>query len=311
MSAPDTPRAPEAPPAGRRSFYEASARQRVRGLFDAGSVHEWLPPSERMTSPHLEQLGLPRALDDGIVIGRAALQGRPVLFAAEEPGFMGGSVGEVHGAKLTGLLERAARDQPAAAVLLLDTGGVRLHEANAGLIAISEIQRAVFAARAAGVPVIVVSAGANGCYGGLGIVARCCDHIVMTEEGRLSVSGPEVIESQKGVEEFDARDRALVWRTMGGKHRYLLGEADGFALDDMDDLRRAVAACFDRPVPLTLEAVEREHAALGRRLERFGEAGDAVEIWSALGVDDPRALPLLDKDDFLALAERVRERSDA
>ena len=146
--------------------------------------------------------------------------------------------------------------------MLLDTGGVRLHEANAGLIAISEIQRAVFAARAAGVPVIVVSAGANGCYGGLGIVARCCDHVVMTEEGRLSVSGPEVIESQKGVEEFDARDRALVWRTMGGKHRYLLGEADGYALDDMEDLRRAVAACFDRPVPLTLEAVEAESRAI-------------------------------------------------
>ena len=123
--------------------------------------------------------------------------------------------------------------------------------------------------------------------------------------------GPEVIESQKGVEEFDARDRALVWRTMGGKHRYLLGEADGYALDDMEDLRRAVAACFDRPVPLTLEAVEAEHAALGRRLERFGRAADATEIWSALGVADPKALPLLGKDDFLALAERVKERSDA
>jgi malonate decarboxylase beta subunit len=161
------------------------------------------------------------------------------------------------------------------------------------------------------VPVVVVSAGANGCYGGLGIVARCCDHVVMTEEGRLSVSGPEVIESQKGVEEFDARDRALVWRTMGGKHRYLLGEADGYALDDMEDLRRAVAAGFDRPVPLTLETVEAEHAALGRRLERFGRADDATEIWSALGVQNPKTLPLLGKDDFLALAERVKERGDA
>ena len=307
-TAPSPDAAADAP---RHSFYEATARQRVRGLFDAGSVVEWLPPTARVVSPHLEQLGLPRALDDGIVIGRAALQGRAVLFAAEEPGFMGGSVGEVHGAKLTGLLERAARDRPAAAVLLLDTGGVRLHEANAGLIAISEIQRAVFAARAAGVPVVVVSAGANGCYGGLGIVARCCDHVVMTEEGRLSVSGPEVIESQKGVEEFDARDRALVWRTMGGKHRYLLGEADGYALDDMEDLRRAVAAWFDRPVPLTLEAMEAEHAALGRRLERFGRADDATEIWSALGVQNPKTLPLLGKDDFLALAERVKERGDA
>ena len=127
----------------------------------------------------------------------------------------------------------------------------------------------------------------------------------------LDLTADGLIESQKGVEEFDARDRALVWRTMGGKHRYLLGEADGYALDDMEDLRRAVAECFDRPVPLTLEAVEAEHAALGRRLERFGRADDATEIWSALGVQNPKTLPLLGKDDFLALAERVKERGDA
>lgn len=302
---------PTPPSSGTRSFYEATARQRVNGLFDPGSIAELLPPSQRIVSPHLEQLGLPRALDDGIVIGKATLGGRALFFAAEEPGFMGGSVGEVHGAKLTGLLQRAARDRPDAVVLLLDTGGVRLHEANAGLIAISEIQRAVFGARAAGVPVIVVSGGANGCYGGLGIVARCCDHIVMTEEGRLSVSGPEVIESQKGVEEFDARDRALVWRTMGGKHRYLIGEADGFALDTMDDIRRAVIAFLDQPVPLTLEGMEREHAALARRLERFGDAPDASDIWAGLGVADPKAVPMLGKPAFVALADPVRERADA
>ena len=294
-----------------RSFYEATARQRVYGLFDPGSVAEILAPQQRVVSPHLAALGMPVALDDGVVIGSARLEGRTVLFAAEEPEFMGGSVGEVHGAKLTGLLRRAARDKPAAVVLLLDTGGVRLHEANAGLIAISEIQRAVFDARAAGVTVIVVCAGRNGCYGGLGIVARGCDHMVMTEEGRHSVSGPEVIESQKGVEEFDAADRALVWRTMGGKHRYLIGEADAFALDSMVDLRRAVTALLDRPVALTLEAVRLEHQALGRRLERFGTAADATDIWAALGVRDTKSVPMLDRDEFVSLADSLRERSDA
>jgi biotin-independent malonate decarboxylase gamma subunit len=33
----------------------------------------------------------------------------------------------------------------------------------------------------------------------------------------------EVIETNRSVEEFDSRDRALVWRTMGGKHRRLIG----------------------------------------------------------------------------------------
>ena len=292
-------------------YLEATARQRVRRFFDAGSPHEWLAPSARVTSPHLPGLGLPVAFDDGVVVGRALLGGQAVFFAAQEPEFMGGAVGEVHGAKLTGVLLRAARDRPQAVVLLLDTGGVRLHEANAGLVAISEIQRAVFEARRAGVPVIAVCAGMNGCYGGLGIVARGCDWVVMTEEGRLSVSGPEVIEAQMGVEEFDARDRALVWRTMGGKHRYLLGEADVLAGDGFETLRDAVIALLGRSRPLDLDTVRAEHRALGRRLERFGGAADSLDIWAALGVPEPAAVPMLEPAPFLAMAASRRERADA
>jgi malonate decarboxylase beta subunit len=104
------------------------------------------------------------------------------MAAAQEGGFMGGAVGEVHGAKLVGLLKRAIRGRrrrgPAAG-----TGGVRLHEANAGLIAVSEVMRAVLEARAAGIPVIVLVGGANGCFGGMGIVARCANTVIMSEEG--------------------------------------------------------------------------------------------------------------------------------
>ena len=85
-----------------RSYYEATARQRVGGLLDPGSFRELLPPTERVTSPHLPQLEAPCAFDDGIVVGRGLLKGHPVLVAAQEGGFMGGAVGEVHGAKLTG-----------------------------------------------------------------------------------------------------------------------------------------------------------------------------------------------------------------
>lgn len=292
-------------------FYEATARQRVAALLDKGSFREILPPAQRVVSPHLKELDLPVAFDDGIVIGEGRLDGRKVFVAAQEPAFMGGSVGEVHGAKLTGLLDRAARDRPDGVVLLLDTGGVRLHEANAGLIAISEIQRAVFRARAAAVPVMAVSAGSNGCFGGIGIVARCCDYVVMTEEGRLSVSGPEVIESQKGVEEFDARDRALVWRTMGGKHRYLIGEADDLVQDSAARIRAAVLPWLGTPVPLDLDSLTQEHARLALRLEQFGDAQDALEIWSRQGVKAPQDLPGLDHEAFMNIAAPLRNSSHA
>ena len=79
--------------------------------------------------------------------------------------------------------------------VLADSGGVRLHEANAGLIAVSEVMRALLDVRAAGIPVIVLIGSANGCFGGMGIVARCADWIVMSDVGRLAMSGPEGIEA--------------------------------------------------------------------------------------------------------------------
>jgi malonate decarboxylase beta subunit len=282
------------------SYYETSARERLAGVLDDGSFHELLPPSERVRSPHLLQLDTPAAFDDGVAVGRGLLDGRLVLAAVQEGGFMGGAVGEVHGAKLTGLLERALVERPAAVLLLLESGGVRLHEANAGLIGVSEVMRAVLAARQAGIPVIALIGGQFGCFGGMGIVARCCDAIVTSEEGRLGLSGPEVIETTHGVEEFDSRDRALVWRTVGGKHRYLLGEVVELVADDIGAFRTAAIGLLDTVPDLGLEALEREHDRLGQRLHRFGGCRDALDIWRLLGIDNPQRLPLLEAADFLA-----------
>jgi malonate decarboxylase beta subunit len=283
------------------SYLEATARERLQRLLDAGSFQEFLPPSSRVVSPHLGQLNAPVAFDDGVAVGRAQLDGRPVFVAAQEGGFMGGAVGEVHGAKLVGMLRRAIDDRPDAVLLLLETGGVRLHEANAGLIAVSEVMRAVLDVRAAGIPVLALVGGANGCFGGMGIVARCTNAIVMSEEGRLAMSGPEVIETASGVEEFDARDRALVWRTTGGKHRYLLGDCQMLVADTIDAFRAAAMAQIDAvtEVALTLDALEQEQALLTTRLERFGHVREPMELWRALGVTEPEALPLLEADAFV------------
>lgn len=280
------------------SYAECSARERIARLFDAGSFHEWLPPAERVTSPHLAQLGVPSSFDDGVAIGRALLAGRPVFVAAQEGAFMGGGVGEVHGAKLVGLLRRALRERPEAVLVLADSGGVRLHEANAGLIAVSEVMRAVLDARAAGVPVIFLVGSANGCFGGMGIVARCGDQVVMSDVGRLAMSGPEVIEASHGVEEFDARDRALVWRTTGGKHRWLIGDCDTLVEDDVSAFREAAIAAMGQPRPPTRETLEQEHRLLATRLELVPEGLDgnveALTLWQRLGIVEPERVPALD-----------------
>ena len=292
------------------SWYEASARQRVDALVDAGSFSEFIGPELREISPHLAIFDLPEQFDDGIVVGRGRLDGAPVLVAAQEGRFMGGAVGEVHGAKLTGLL-RAARALHQDVLILFDTGGVRLQEANAGELAIAEIMRTIIEARCAGLNIVGLIGGRAGCYGGGSLIAGTCSRLVISEQGRLSVSGPEVIETNKGIEEFDSRDRALVWRTMGGKHRYLIGGADTFVDDEALAFRQAAIAALRDGRRLDVAVLEAEQARLERRLQRFGEAEDAVEIWQTLGIDDPTDVPALPTGAFLRAANDRENADDA
>ncbi|MBQ5962818.1 biotin-independent malonate decarboxylase subunit beta [Massilia sp. ZL223] len=292
------------------SYLELSARQRIPAIFDAGSFEEFLPPAARVTSPHLSQLNAPVSFDDGVVVGKGKLGGHTVFGAAQEGGFMGGAVGEVHGAKLVGMLRRAIDEQAHAVVLLLESGGVRLHEANAGLIAVSEVMRAILDVRAADIPVISVVGGSNGCFGGMGIAARCANTVIMSEEGRLAMSGPEVIETANGVEEFDARDRALVWRTTGGKHRYLMGDCQALVPDDVAAFRAAALDAIEQVrgsgAELTLDDLLAEQDMLSRRIQNADGLRDPMDVWKQLGIPDPAAVPVLEPEAFLALAAQIK-----
>ena len=294
------------------SWYEASARQRLEGLLDAGSFNEFIGPHERQTSPHLPRFDLPQQFDDGMIVGRGMLDSEPVLIAAQEGRFMGGAFGEVHGAKLTGLL-RAAREIGSMPVLILfDTGGVRLQEANAGEMAIAEIMRALVDARAAGVPVVGLIGGRAGCYGGGSLIAACCSALAVSEQGRISVSGPEVIETNRGVEEFDSKDRAMVWRTSGGKHRRLIGGAERFIDDTVASFRAAARELIAQASAFDTAMLEAGQARLEARLARFGACEDGVDVWRAMGAPDADAIPALPYEAFVTLANQLEEpRHDA
>ena len=289
-----------------QSYYEATARERIIGILDEGSWREILPPTARTLSPHLAALDLPAAFDDGVVIGSGTLDNLPVLLASQEGGFMGGAVGEIQGAKIVGLFERARAQHVAGIVLLLESGGVRLQEANAGLIAVSEVIRAICTTRVRGTPVVAAIGGKFGCFGGMGIAAGCCTRIVMSEEGRLGLSGPEVIETARGVEEFDSLDRALVWRTVGGKHRFLLGDCAMLVDDRQAAFRDALAQALRAGENLSLESVWHEQQILEERLARFGSHIDGEDIWRDLGFDKPANVPLLATDALVALSQQTR-----
>jgi malonate decarboxylase beta subunit len=299
----------DAATSGQASWFQATARQRVAGLLDTNSFTEFLGPSERVQSPHLHLFDLPSAFDDGVVIGRGTLDGKAVLVAAQEGQFMGGTFAEVSGAKMVGLL-RAARDHkdlPQTVLLLMDSGGVRLQEANAGELAVAELMRAIVEARCAGVAVIALVGGRAGAFGGAGLTTATCSRVVVSEQGRIAVSGPEVIETNKGVEEFDAEDKALVWSTDGGKNRRLIGGADAFAEDSMEGFRAAAKAVMANVPAFNLDTLQAEQERLAARQQRLGACDDAVSMWRILGIEAPEAIRDMDSKDFAALANSIKE----
>jgi malonate decarboxylase beta subunit len=271
-------------PASHISYLEATARQRIAGLLDPGSFRELIPPTLKRVSPHLGLFDAPVAFDDGAIIGEGRLGGKEVYVFAQEGKFRGGSLGEVHAAKITGLLRRAAQRKPTAVIGLFDSGGVRLEEANAGEIGATEIIRGIFDAQKAGIPVIGLLGGSTGCFGGASIMSCCCDTLIASEEGRLSVSGPEVIETVMGVEAFDSRDRALVWRTTGGKNRFLFGTVSGLVEDHIPAFREAVIQALTVSRPLSPAYLKQDLEHLRKRIELYGACTDATQVWQKMGL---------------------------
>ena len=288
----------------KNSFYEKTARARIQAVVDTQSFNEILKPTEVEVSPHLSALDIPGSFDDGVIIGTARLNGTPVHIMAQEGQFMGGAVGEIHGAKIVGLLHKAIQDQAQAVLFFVDSGGVRLHEANAGLIAISEIMRAMVQVRNAGIPIITVIGGTCGAFGGMGISACLSSTIIMTEEGRLALSGPEVIETVKGVEEFDSKDRALVWRVTGGKHRYLLNHVQALVEDDIADIRDAILTHLDAKVAsLDLEQLLQQQQQLEQQYQNWFGKNDGLQIWHEMGISQPEKIPMLSAHEVVLLKQ--------
>lgn len=285
-----------------QSFYEKTARNRIASVVDKDSFQEFLKPGSIPVSPNLASLDIVGSFDDGVIIGQANIQTDPVYVIAQEGKFMGGAVGEIHGAKIVGLLLKAIEEKPKAVVFFVDSGGVRLHEANAGLITISEIMRAMLKVRHAGIPIITVIGGTNGAFGGMGICACLSTHVIMTEEGRLALSGPEVIETIKGVEEFDSKDRALVWRVTGGKTRYLLGHVEFLVEDDVNDITQGIVEALQQPaIQVDLAYLKQQQASLQSQYDQWFGEKDSLPIWQSMNIKDPESIAMLSAQEIRAI----------
>jgi malonate decarboxylase beta subunit len=227
----------------RKSFIELDGRKRAQSLFDEGTWKELVGPFERRQSPWLPMQGIAPQFDDGCIVIKGRIGGMPTVAIALEGAFQGGSIGEISGAKMAAALDLATKDSVAgkrtAAILLLETGGVRLQEANLGLAAVAEVISSVLALRPHA-PVITLIAGTVGCFGGMSLAAGVSSYVVMTREARLGLNGPEVIEQESGIDEFDSSDRALIWAIHGGEQRVGMGLADALVEDDAEKIKATI-----------------------------------------------------------------------
>ncbi len=232
----------------RDSFAELDARRRARSLLDRGTMRELIDPFARLASPWLAAQGVVPQADDGVVVAKGLIDGAPAVVLAIEGAFQGGSLGEVGGAKIAGALELAADDNragtPTRAVILFEPGGVRLQEANLGLAAIAEIHAAITDLRRYQ-PVV----GVVGCFGGMSISAALCSYLVVTQEARLGLNGPAVIEQEAGIAEYDSRDRPFIWSLTGGEQRFAADLVDAYVADDTAAIREAVTGLLRAGVP--------------------------------------------------------------
>ena len=153
---------------------------------------------------------------------------------------------------MTAALDLACADSekglPTCAVILLETGGVRLQEANLGLGAVAEVMASILALRKHA-PVISVTAGTVGCFGGMSLAAALSSYIILTREARLGLNGPEVIEQESGVDEWDSSDRALAFAINGGEQRYAMGLADALVEDNTQQIADAVRRFIVKGIP--------------------------------------------------------------
>jgi len=250
--------------------FASSATARILALTDAASFHE--APSAAL-SPYLGRWGIPPILGDGVVLGQARLAGRKISVLAQEPSFLGGAVGAVQAQRIAAHLRQALHEfhqgEIAGVLFLIESGGVRLHEANPALLGLASVLRALGDLRAASVPTVAVIPGNGGAFGGMSVVASACTALFFGAGARLGVSGPKVLETLRGKAAFDASDEASVDILFGAAASAARGF--GEALPAQPEAAKArLAAAFDScpALPQALDAME---GALLSRLQQAGK----------------------------------------
>lgn len=74
----------------------------------------------------------------------------------------------------------------------------------------------------------------------MSITSAILSYLITTSKARIALNGPEVIEQEAGVREFDSSDKNLIWDTLGTRQRVETGIADEVVDDDVSAIKDAI-----------------------------------------------------------------------
>ncbi|MGM7423830.1 acyl-CoA carboxylase subunit beta [Cellulosimicrobium sp. CpK407] len=210
-----------------------TARERIEALLDEGSFVE-LDAFAKHRS-HNFGLEKKRLAGDGVVVGHGTIDGRQVCVYSQDFTVFGGSLGEVHGQKITKVQDLALRTG-VPLIGISDGGGARIQEGVAALTQFAEIFRRNVASSGV-IPQISLILGPSA--GGAVYSPALTDFIVMADKtSNMFITGPDVIRAVTGEDVgFEELGGGLTHNEKSGVAHYLGADED----DAIDYVRHLVS----------------------------------------------------------------------
>ena len=179
--------------ARRHASGRRTARENVADLVDDGSFVEYgaLTIAAQRRRRSLGDL-IERTPADGLVMGTAAVGGRPVAVMSYDYTVLAGTQGIQNHRKTDRLFELARREH-LPVVIFAEGGGGRPGDTDTAAVAQLDVTTfRLLAALSGQVPLVAVVSGY--CFAGNAALAAACDVIIATEGSSLGMGGPAMIE---------------------------------------------------------------------------------------------------------------------
>ena len=170
-----------------------TARERLVKLFDEDSfVETGLFVKHRCQNFGMEKKEAP---GEGVVTGYGTIDGRLVYAAAQDFTVIGGSLGEMHAAKIA-MAQEAALKAGAPMICINDSGGARIQE---GVDALAGYGRIFYNNTMASGVIPQISVIMGPCAGGAVYSPALTDFIFMVKgTGQMFITGPQVVKAVTG-----------------------------------------------------------------------------------------------------------------